>query len=93
MKTAISIPTPIFNTAKQVAKELRLSRSELYTKAIKEFLENPREGLFLVDSGAIDSLVPKDRLESVGIEHKIQGIRNLRGCQPHGLRNSNPKYK
>ena len=39
MKTAISIPAPIFNTAEQVAKELRLSRSELYTKAIKEFLE------------------------------------------------------
>lgn len=39
MKTAISIPEPIFNTAEQVAKELRLSRSELYTKAIKEFLE------------------------------------------------------
>ncbi len=39
MKTAISIPAPIFKTAEQVAKELGISRSELYTKAIKEFLE------------------------------------------------------
>ncbi|MBI5307310.1 MAG: hypothetical protein HZB37_02970 [Planctomycetes bacterium] len=39
MKTAISIPEQIFNTAEQIAKELGLSRSELYTKAIKEFLE------------------------------------------------------
>lgn len=30
--------------------------------------EKSWEGLFLVDLGDIDSLVPKDRLESVGIE-------------------------
>ena len=39
MKTAISIPDPIFKTAEQAAKALGISRSELYTKAIKEFLE------------------------------------------------------
>ncbi len=39
MKTAISIPYPIFKTAEQVAKKLGISRSELYTKALKEFLE------------------------------------------------------
>jgi len=39
MKTAISIPNSLFNSAEEVAKELDMSRSELYTKAIKEFLE------------------------------------------------------
>ena len=38
-KTAISIPKSLFNAAEKFAKELDISRSELYTKAIKEFLE------------------------------------------------------
>ena len=55
MKTAISIPEPIFNTAEQVAKELRLSRSELYTKAIKEFLET-----YHYTNAGIEIINPKD---------------------------------
>ncbi len=39
MKTTISIPDPIFKMAEQAAKALGISRSELYAKAIKEFLE------------------------------------------------------
>lgn len=39
MKTAISIPDEIFEKADKVAKEYHYSRSELFTLAIKEFLE------------------------------------------------------
>jgi hypothetical protein len=39
MKTAISIPDPIFEQAEEAAKELRMSRSELYTTALREFLQ------------------------------------------------------
>ena len=35
------------------------------------------EGLFLVDSGAIDSLVPKDHLEAIGLKPKAQRIYEL----------------
>ena len=42
MKTAISIPDPIFEQAEEVAKELRMSRSELYTTALREFLHEKR---------------------------------------------------
>src|SRR6476646_8717904 len=38
MKTAISIPDPIFEQAEEAARELRMSRSELYTTALREFL-------------------------------------------------------
>lgn len=38
MKTAISIPNPIFEAAEQVARELGMSRSELYTTAIAAFV-------------------------------------------------------
>ena len=30
------------------------------------------EGLFLLDSGAIDSLVPRDRLDAIGLKPKAQ---------------------
>jgi metal-responsive CopG/Arc/MetJ family transcriptional regulator len=38
MKTAISIPDKVFRSADSLAKRLGISRSELYTHAIAEFL-------------------------------------------------------
>jgi metal-responsive CopG/Arc/MetJ family transcriptional regulator len=40
MKTAISIPDNLFNDAEITAKQLGLARSQLYVKAIKEFIEH-----------------------------------------------------
>ncbi len=40
MKTAISIPDPIFQSAEVMAHKLAISRSELFTKAISEYLES-----------------------------------------------------
>jgi metal-responsive CopG/Arc/MetJ family transcriptional regulator len=42
MKTAISIPDPIFDEAEKVAKRLKLSRSELYARAVAAFVEQQR---------------------------------------------------
>jgi metal-responsive CopG/Arc/MetJ family transcriptional regulator len=39
MKTAISIPDEIFEKAEKAAKDYNYSRSELFTIAVKEFLE------------------------------------------------------
>ena len=39
MKTAISIPDNIFLAADQYAKSQGVSRSQLYTKAVAQFLE------------------------------------------------------
>jgi len=39
--------------------------------------EKSWEGLFLVDSGAIDSLVPRDHLESIGLRPKAQRTYEL----------------
>ncbi|MBF0236092.1 MAG: hypothetical protein HQM12_00185 [SAR324 cluster bacterium] len=38
MKTAISIPDPIFESAEQLAKRMGISRSELYAKAVLVFV-------------------------------------------------------
>ena len=40
MKTAISIPDQLFNDAEITAKQLGLARSQLYVRAIKEYIEN-----------------------------------------------------
>jgi len=40
-------------------------------------LERSWDGLFLVDSGAIDSLVPRDRLEAIGLRPKAQRTYEL----------------
>ncbi len=43
MKTAISIPEPIFEEAEGLAKRLGMSRSELYATAVAQFVEAHRE--------------------------------------------------
>jgi metal-responsive CopG/Arc/MetJ family transcriptional regulator len=42
MKTAISIPDAVFEEAERVAKRRGLSRSELYTIAIKSYVKDER---------------------------------------------------
>lgn len=38
MKTAISLPDEVFEQAEQAAKRMKLSRSELYSRALSEYL-------------------------------------------------------
>ncbi len=42
MKTAISIPDPIFEAAEKLAQRLGISRSQLYAKAVDTLVENYR---------------------------------------------------
>jgi len=42
MKTAISIPDAIFDAAEDVAGRLGVSRSQLYARAVEEFLQTHR---------------------------------------------------
>jgi metal-responsive CopG/Arc/MetJ family transcriptional regulator len=42
MKTAISIPDPLFAAAEEYAHEQGLSRSELYARALREYLQQRR---------------------------------------------------
>ena len=45
MKTAISIPDPVFRSAEQLAHRLGVSRSELYSKAVAELINKHRHDL------------------------------------------------
>lgn len=39
MKTAVSLPDDLFRSAEAEARKLRVSRSQLYAAAIREYLE------------------------------------------------------
>ena len=43
MKTAISIPNPLFEEAEALAHRLHLSRSELYANALRAFVDQHDE--------------------------------------------------
>lgn len=43
MKTAISIPDDVFEHAERAAKRLGVSRSELFTRAVREYLGASRD--------------------------------------------------
>ena len=38
MKTAVSIPNEVFQEAERLASELQTSRSQLYSRALREFV-------------------------------------------------------
>ncbi|WP_000844759.1 ribbon-helix-helix domain-containing protein, partial [Leptospira interrogans] len=40
MKTAISIPDELFRAAEKIAKKLGIPRSQLFAKALEEFIQS-----------------------------------------------------
>ena len=75
MKTAISIPDPLFRAAERLAKRLELSRSELFQRALQAFLqehndEGVTEALDKIygqasEDGALDPLLEQLQLASL----------------------------
>ena len=65
MKTAISIPDEIFISADRLAKRLHMSRSELYARAVKEYVVECRHAgvkekldqIYASENASIDSTV------------------------------------
>ena len=45
MKTAISIPDPLFEEAEHLAGQLKISRSRLYAEALREYLRSHKNDL------------------------------------------------
>jgi len=45
VKTAISIPDAVFRSAEQLASRMRVSRSELYAKAVAAYVAEHRDEL------------------------------------------------
>jgi len=73
MKTAISIPDPVFKAAEQLAKRLGKSRSSLYAEAVSSYIdEHQKEGV----TEALDAIYGKEdsRLGSDIVELQVESL-------------------
>ncbi len=71
MKTAISIPDPLFNAAEELAKRLGISRSEVFQRAVRLFLrEHGREGITEALNGVYAS-----QDEGVGVDPVLEYLQ------------------
>jgi len=71
MKSAISIPDPLFNAAEELAKRLGISRSELFQRAMRSFLrEHGHEGI----TDALNA-VYENQEERVGLDPVLEYLQ------------------
>ncbi len=76
MKTAISLPDQVFEEAESLAKQLGVSRSELYTKALRAYLSkynherilNKLNQVYSEESSEPDPILTKMQLLSLPSE-------------------------
>jgi metal-responsive CopG/Arc/MetJ family transcriptional regulator len=63
MKTAVSLPDEVFEGAEKLARRLKISRSELYGRALREFLSRhaPDEVTASWDA-VVDEVDPPDEV-------------------------------
>lgn len=87
MKTAISLPDELFRKAELSATKLRVSRSQLYAQALREFLE--RDGpesvtarlnqVYLQQRGHMDANLQRAAIEGVERRLGVSGRNFHRG--------------
>jgi metal-responsive CopG/Arc/MetJ family transcriptional regulator len=73
MKTAISLPDEIFEAAELLARKLGLSRSELYARAVREYVERQRrddvtarlDAVYAHDDEGLDPVLARMQLGSL----------------------------
>ena len=76
MKTAITVPDPLFEAAERMAKRLKISRSQLYTRAVDEYLKRHRprdvkealDAIYANETSKLDRLFEAIQAASVGPE-------------------------
>ncbi len=76
MKTAISIPDNTFDLAEHFANSTGMSRSELYTKAVLEYLENHKDKdvtkalnmVYAHEDSSLDNELQSMQIKSLPIE-------------------------
>lgn len=69
MKTAISIPDPLFESAERFARRRGLSRSQLYADALRDYLEEHRA------DGVTEKLNEVYGEESVGLDPTLSEMQ------------------
>ncbi|OFZ96542.1 MAG: hypothetical protein A3H35_05695 [Betaproteobacteria bacterium RIFCSPLOWO2_02_FULL_62_17] len=75
MKTAVSIPDRVFESAEKLAARMGVSRSQLYAKALASLVEKHREDLITAELNQIYG--PGGEDSSLGREATVLQIRSL----------------
>lgn len=72
MKTAISIPDDLFDSAEGTARRLGLSRSELYARALRDYLaEHGSEGI----TERLNEVYGESRQQESGLDPALAGLQ------------------
>ena len=73
MKTAISLPDALFKSGDQLAKRLGVSRSELYARALAEFVAKHRAAHFTERLNAVYS-AEESRVDADTVRAQVQAL-------------------
>jgi metal-responsive CopG/Arc/MetJ family transcriptional regulator len=76
MKTAISLPDPLFEEADRVARKRGISRSELYARALDEHLAKTRSDEIREAYDRVYGEEPDDPAERALREAGLRDLRN-----------------
>ena len=78
MKTAVSIPDDVFKAAEAMATRLRVSRSRLYTRALRDYVDKGDEDAM---TEAINRVVDDLGDEAVDPAWNALAVETLRGVE------------
>lgn len=79
MKTAISIPDPLFAAAEAAARQLGLSRSALYARALRRYLSRHRQAAVTERLDAVYATQPSHADRDVLIAQRARLARDDAG--------------
>jgi metal-responsive CopG/Arc/MetJ family transcriptional regulator len=76
MKTAISIPDPLFRAAERAAKRQKVSRSRFYAKAVAAYLKSQGDksikealdAVYATEDSSLDPVIARIQSLSIGRE-------------------------
>jgi metal-responsive CopG/Arc/MetJ family transcriptional regulator len=76
VKTAISIPDPLYKEAERLTKRLRIPRSQLYARALEAYLQRQRskgikealDEVYGTESSELDPVLTRLQSEALGRE-------------------------
>ncbi len=76
VKTAISLEKNLFNQVNQLARDLHVSRSKLFTLAVKDYLKKQENKMLLAQLNAVysDSLNEEEKTISQAMHGKHRKI-------------------
>ncbi|AEJ20959.1 hypothetical protein [Gracilinema caldarium] len=78
MKTAISLPDTLYNDAEKIAKDMGIPRSQLFAKALEEFINHHKKDRITDKLNSIykKELLGNDRIVDVNLESLRELTKN-----------------